>query len=552
MNGNGLTAPPQSSYAERCLIASVLHAPESMQDAIDQGVTSRSFADQEHVWTWGVLSKRHDAGKAIEPVAVAEDLGKLAKRYEHHRSSDEILRDTLDFLSEVGSGANAKHYAQLVREHEIRRDADDVGGRLREVAHTANGEFRGELSELTDRLIELRESDFSTTDNIVVRMDEVQPEAVTWLWPQRFALGKLSLISGNPGLGKSFVTLDIAARVSTGSVWPDGTVNKAGGVLIVCCEDGLADTVRPRLDAAGADVSRICCVPEFADFSLANVDKLERMIQQTPDCKTVILDPISAYAGKIDSHNNTEVRALLKPITDLAAKYNVAIIAVSHLRKGFGEAIQLTLGAMGWTAAARSVYTVVKDPDDPTGQTRFLLPAKNNLGKDHGGLSYKLQNIEGGQQAAVAWSNDPVERSVDEVLAASRPKRERDEAAEWLKDFLADGSKPSTEVYDAAQAAGHAKRTIERAKGRVGVRSVKEPDGWVWSIEIQDRQKPLTQISGGLGDVGDLACESPPKSPEATSDLIQDRQERQDRQLYVPGKSGDLESPDAEGFTRVA
>ncbi len=162
-------------------------------------------------------------------------------------------------------------------------------------------------------------------------MADVAPQPVRWLWRERFAIGKLAMVSGDGGLGKSFMTLDWAARVSRGTVWPDGSPNDQGGVLLVSCEDDAADTVRPRLDAADADVANIFHVDEI---DLTNIPALKAAIMRVPNCRLCVIDPVSAYLGKTDSHSNAEVRAFLKPLGLLAAELGVAIVCVNHLSQG--------------------------------------------------------------------------------------------------------------------------------------------------------------------------------------------------------------------------
>ncbi len=187
----------------------------------------------------------------------------------------------------------------------------------------------------------------------IICASDVEPEEVQWLWPGRIALGKLTLIAGDPGLGKSFLTCDIAARVSQGLSWPDKSpaLPTPAEVLFLSAEDGLEDTIRPRLDASGADCARVhflkgVSVPKVVHgvgeaedrkirmFGLhQDLEVLEKALEMLQNCKLVIIDPISAYMGDTDSHKNSDVRSILGPLSDLATKYGVAVVAVSHLNK---------------------------------------------------------------------------------------------------------------------------------------------------------------------------------------------------------------------------
>lgn len=343
---------------------------------------------------------------------------------------------------------------------------------------------------------------------VLVCMADVKPEPVRWLWPSRFAIGKLTMLAGDPGLGKSFITLDMAARVSRGDGWPDSPASTCapGGVVLLSAEDDLADTIRPRLDMAKADVTRIRALttvrigidpasgkPIFAPFNLAqHLPMLEGAIRQVADCRLVIIDPISAYLGGTDSHKNADVRGLLAPMTELAARYGVSIVAVNHLRKGEGPAMYRTMGSLGFIAAARAAYAFSKDNDDPTGSRRFMLPIKNNVGNDKTGLAYRLLAGCGGIPA-VAWEPDPVSMSVDDALrnddhAGGKDDggTERQEAVAWLRAALAAGPVEARNVYDRAQKDGIAKRTLDRAKHDLRVIAYREGFGadgsWRWKL----------------------------------------------------------------------
>jgi archaellum biogenesis ATPase FlaH len=184
------------------------------------------------------------------------------------------------------------------------------------------------------------------------RLSEVEPEELDWLWLERVPLGKLTLLAGDPGLGKSFLTLDMAARVSRGEPWPDdpATLQPVGSVILFSAEDDLADTIRPRLDKADADVSRIMAVEgvQWSDaehdesgvrhFSLENdLPRLEELITENPGTRLVVIDPISAFCGRTDSHKNSEVRALLSPLAQLASKHSVAVVADRFNQENIGR-----------------------------------------------------------------------------------------------------------------------------------------------------------------------------------------------------------------------
>lgn len=339
---------------------------------------------------------------------------------------------------------------------------------------------------------------------VTVRLSDVQPELLRWLWPGRIALGKLTLLCGDPGLGKSFVTLDLAARVSSGTGWPDLPLlpNAPGSVVLLSAEDDLADTIRPRLDAAGADATRVVAIQavrrrlftgrmqdDYFDLT-EDLPALETAIQQVSDCRLVIIDPLTAYLGKTDSHKNAEVRAVLARLFELAARHKVAVLAVTHLNKANTlPAIYRAMGSLAFVAAARAVWAVVRDDQDETGRRRLFVPVKNNLGADETGLAYTLEQV--GSVARVAWESGAVNMRADDALGGSRRAAVRDDATEFVIATLKanGGDMLSDDLWAAAKAEGISKMTLRRAKEAV-VEAYKEKgrDGR-WRCKLKGAQQ---------------------------------------------------------------
>ena len=204
---------------------------------------------------------------------------------------------------------------------------------------------------------------------VIRNLAEVKAVPVKWRWRGRLADGKLTLIVGDPGLGKSFIALDVAARVSAARSWPDSESDEPqSNVLLLSAEDGVADTVRPRLDALGGDAARVHTLDAVRDkecerpIQLADITALELAIRATRS-KVLIIDPLSAYLGRTDSHRDSEVRGLLAPLAALAERTEVAILAVMHLSKSVrNPAIYRTVGSIAFSAAPRIVLGVARDP----------------------------------------------------------------------------------------------------------------------------------------------------------------------------------------------
>ena len=323
------------------------------------------------------------------------------------------------------------------------------------------------------------------------RASDVAPQAIRWLWEPHFAAGKLSLIVGDPGLSKSTLTSCIASHVTTGTDWPNGRRCPVGEVLMVNAEDDPADTTRPRLDAAGALVEKVhfldgvtdCTDGPTRSFNLGHVDVIDDFLETNPAVRLVIIDPISAYMAGIDSHKNTDVRAVLAPIAALAAKHGVAVIAVSHLNKGQGAAIYRSSGSMAFVAASRATYLVAKSEDGP--DRRLLLPVKNNLGPDTHGIGYLLKTTES-NVPFVEWLPEPVTQTADEVLRSSAEdqRTSTDDCVDWLRAVLSDGDKAASEVMTAAERLGFSPKVLRRAREKLEVRTDKAgvKAGWIWSL----------------------------------------------------------------------
>jgi hypothetical protein len=361
----------------------------------------------------------------------------------------------------------------------------------------------------------------------VTRLADVAPEPVSWLWPGRIARGKLTLLVGDPGLGKSFLSIDLAARVTRGWGWPDGAAGppEPGNVVLLTAEDDLADTVRPRLDAAGADAGRVCAIEAIGWSERGgqrrravrldtDMPLVERAIADVGDVRLVVVDPISAYSGDVDSHKNAELRGLLSELSEMAQRHKLGVVGVTHVNKAReGQAIYRVTGSIAYVAAARAAWLVARDPRDGEGRQRVFVPIKNNIGPDQTGLAFRLDAVAGGGVPIVAWDREPVTLTADEVLAARRGPSEVDRAAAWLRDALAGGPAAADDVRRRAEAAGISPGTLRRAKELMGVLSRREGFGpgsrVLWSAAPQpprpiDAQPPTTQNLRTYGEVAHL------------------------------------------------
>jgi len=327
----------------------------------------------------------------------------------------------------------------------------------------------------------------------------VEPEEVEWLWPSWLALGKLALIDGDPGLGKSAATLDLAARVSVGEVFPDGAECEAAGVVLLSAEDGLRDTIRPRLDAAGADVTRILALATVPDenghdrlLSIPeDIPLIEKGIERV-GARLVVVDPLMAFlSGETNSHRDQDVRRALAPLAGLAERTGACVLVVRHLNKAPGNnPLYRGGGSIGIIGAARMAFVVGKDPQDDN--RRVLATTKNNLARPPRSLMFTLEEAESGA-VRVNWLGES-EVSAKDLLATPQDQEHADarsEAVEFLNDVLADGPMPASDIIRDAEDAGIAEKTLRRAKKHLGVMAYREGEAgkrgagrWLWKLPV--------------------------------------------------------------------
>jgi hypothetical protein len=347
---------------------------------------------------------------------------------------------------------------------------------------------------------------------VVVRLSEVEPERVEWLWDAYLPLGKLVVLDGDPDLGKSAVTLDLAARVSTGSPMPDRGTPVKGAVLILSAEDGLADTIRPRLDAAGGDPAQVITITEVPDHD-AEGKAITRPVSLPGDLAAigqviasngvvlVIVDVLMAYlSGYVNAHRDQDIRRALHPLAAMAERTGCCVLVIRHLNKSGGQhAIYRGGGSIGIIGAARAGFMVGTDPDDDTGQRRVLAPVKANLATRPPALAYQLVPDELHGCVRVQWLGVSQRRAAD-LLAidddeARDEKTAAEEAAEWLTGYLkdqADQEAPSADVKKAARTAGIPERTLQRGrvKAKVRIKTSGFPPRSVWRLPDDYGESP--------------------------------------------------------------
>lgn len=316
----------------------------------------------------------------------------------------------------------------------------------------------------------------------MIRMSEVQSQEIEWLWYPFIPYGKLTIIQGDPGDGKTTMVLNLAAKLSKGEALDENMkVTEPVNVIYQTAEDGLADTVKPRLELAGADCERIIVIDE-SDKSLSMVDeRLEQAIVRT-GARLLILDPIQAYlGGGMDMNRANEARDMTKKLGALAEKTKCAIILIGHMNKASGnKAAYRGMGSIDFFAVARSVLLVGRVEGESN--TRAVVQIKNNLAAFGHPKAFALS------EDGFKWLGD-YEITVDEVLGGITPKANKMEQAKQMLRELAETQSAvlSNEIFDRANELGISKRTLENAKKELGVQTRIINNAWYWEL---DKVKP--------------------------------------------------------------
>lgn len=358
----------------------------------------------------------------------------------------------------------------------------------------------------------------------LIRLSEVEPEAVRWLWPARVPFGKLTMLDGDPGVLKSTLALDVAARLSRNECMPDGSRSETDGPLgtvLLTAEDGLADTVRPRLDAAGAIAKRVVvleslskeegdCLPTVRDLPA-----IEEAIQAV-DAGLLVVDPLMAYLGAdVNSYRDQDVRAALAGLAGLVDELNVAVLAIRHLNKGGGSNPKYRGGgSIGLIGAARSGMLVADDPEDPEGDRRVLATTKCNLAPEPPALAFRARQVS--STVAIEWEGETGHAAQDLLERPTGEERTAlEEAADVLRKELWNGPVAVEELQELADRLGISFKTFRRAKNKIGAEADREGFGkggrWSWRLDGQAGCPP--KENSDLSNYGEG-----PEAPGASGD----------------------------------
>jgi hypothetical protein len=497
--------------AEQSLVGALLLAPERLPEAAAE-LESRDWSRETNRQIWEAIAAVAGRGVEVDLITVGNEL------------------ESRGVLQAVGGRAQLSWLEdQVVTTRGVRwwaRQIHCLAERRREVEAL--------LQQAQARLREPLPVEAQGPPPWVL-MEEVEQEPVAWLWRQRLPLGKVVVLDGDPGLGKSVLTVDLAARVSAGREMPDGSpgLGAPAGVVICAAEDGLADTVRPRLQAAGGDLSRVLGLVTIGsgeqerDLQLPqDLSVLERAIQAV-EARLVVIDPLTAFLDpELSANRDQDVRRVLRRLQRLAQRCNCCILVIRHLNKVMGlSALYRGSGSVGIVGVARVGLVVARDPEDR--DRRVLAVTKSNLSQEAQALAFRVGrcydpagNVEG--IARLEWLG-PAQVSADELVGAlgsgdGSSGRLRDEVKEYLLGLLAEGPKSATECIEALkEATGASVRTIKSVKKELQIESHPQGHGqgrWVWSLPtVQGCEEGKSASRVSLGSNPPLNRDTDPLTP---------------------------------------
>ena len=429
---------------ERLILGAIIQNPDLFRAAEELTVSDFSIESHRRVF------------RTVAELIETEQPAQLEVAIVGDKTDPALVVGLLAGLQRVTPEVFAYNVGELKREKLRRRVAESVNAALRS-RELETGELRGLLDQYD------ASGSLKLAQPLTVPLAAIEPRPVDWLWPNYFPAGKLSLISGDPGSGKSFFALDLASRISRGTAWPDGSPNSAAGdVIYLSIEDEASDTIRPRVDGLGGDPTRIHILPsEALDLSDADgIKELEQEIKRLPSPRLVVLDPVLDFSAAVNPNAAEQVRGLLNPLTILAARYKVSLLLIAHLNKAQNfEALYRSAGSVsGWVGKVRAAFMIFRDKDDHG--RRYFRASKTNLSPtEPAQFAFRITE---GRLDFERLSND-----VDLDVHLSPERRESApqlaEAVKFLRTVLADGPMASRDLFREARELRLSEHTIRRA-----------------------------------------------------------------------------------------
>ena len=498
-----LRAAPHNLEAEQALLGAILVNNEA-HDRVSGFLESHHFFDPLHQQIYETAAKLIAAGKQVTPIT----LKTFFERAEPIGSGQTVPQ----YLGWLGANAttiiNAADYGRTIYDLATRRQLVWIGESMASAAYDSPADLTPaeQLAEARERLDSLERTAAGVAglaDGIVATVaSSITPVPVAWVWPHRIPRGKLAILGGHPAEGKTLISLYMAGVVSTGGRWADGTQAERGNVLILSAEDDAADTIVPRLMAAGADLDRCHIVEAVRErgaprqFSLLrDLERLEVLLDRMGGASLMMVDVIDSYLGETDTHRNAAVRGVLAPLAEMAARHRLAVLGLTHFRKaGADRAVLRFTGSIAFVGQARAGWIATPEmgeDGEPTGR-RLLLAAKMNLAPDIGGLAYRIEGCtvgDGIETCRIVWEEGTIMMGADEALAPHDTGREEEksateEAADFLKSYLEDKWRIASALIKAAREAGISQASVKRARAKLRCQTTRLTPTGSWLVAL--------------------------------------------------------------------
>lgn len=477
---------PANIVTEKALLGAILLDNAAHAEAVKAGIVTSDFELDSHRKVWLAITTMVKSSLNANIVTLSAEMEKRKQlRTVGGRAYLAGLTEDVPFHSQIGD------FARIIKERSSSRD-------MLQLAEAIQARVEGRI-DTPSEIAAQAAKDFAAIANgavrgaaprpDLVRLVDVQARAVSWLWEPFIPLGMLSMISGDPGGGKTFVAMALCAGVTRGKLG-DGRIVEPANALYLSIENPVAETIRPRFDSLGGDPTRFFALrgtqveidgEEYkGSVTLSDIGMLDQAIAES-GAKLVVVDPLQSYLGaSVDLHRSNETRPVLDALSKLAEKHGCAILLLRHLAKQSGtKAIHRGLGSIDLTGAARSEMLVGSLPDDEN--TRAFVHIKSNIGRRGQSLGFAIDD-----EGRFSWTGNTQLTASDLLAGPETPELQgaKREAEEWLRDALSGGSRDAKELTDSAKSVGIAYRTLKRAKSALYVQSHKAAmnGGWVWSL----------------------------------------------------------------------
>jgi putative DNA primase/helicase len=377
-------------------------------------------------------------------------------------------------------------------------------GRARDLAKQPKPKARPIQRAPVPAMARNQSSDGLSVQSARVRFgSEVQGRKTDWLWRGFFPVGKIIMVAGPGGMGKSSIVSDLVSRLTRGAPWPDGSMPPAGmhGVVFACAEEDIEDTLVPRLQLQNANMARVAFIEATIELgversvTLADLGAIEDAIDRVPECGLLVVDPVASYLVRGMSENDAaDVRSILDPLADLARRKRVTVVTIAHFNKASGNSASHRIrGSSAWRDTVRAAFLVGDDPEDnelPSCDRRKLfINDKMSNARPPETWGCHIRSADRCSPVEIDWDATPttgidIDSVFDRQQSRTRATPSQDAAVEFLHEALAGGPVSAAKMRELADQAGHSWATINRAKGAAGATSTKKgfDDGWHWLI----------------------------------------------------------------------